>query len=54
MPVTSGKYEAAIVHLLNVSPEKRLDVLLRISGDLLKFINGDDAWFIRFFQKIKQ
>lgn len=44
--LASGEDEVAVTQLLNVRSQLRLDIFLRVLGDLLELVNRHDAWFI--------
>ena len=47
MSLAPGKNETRIITMLHISPESSLYIFLCISGNLLKFINGNQTRLIR-------
>lgn len=44
--LASGEDEVAVTQLLNVRSQLRLDIFLRVLGDLLELVDRHDAWLI--------
>lgn len=44
--LASGEDEVAVTQLLNVCSQLRLDIFLRVLGDLLELVDRHDAWLI--------
>ena len=51
--VAARKDEQTVVHGLDIAAEQGLHVFLGIIGDLLKFVNGEDAGFVGFLQIVE-
>ena len=53
MPVAAGIDEQAVVHLLDLCTKRGLNVLLRVKGYLLEFIDGEEAGLFGIFKIVE-